>query len=145
MKSTDFTLLRFEGVLLRKGLKCTSERKLIYQEVSRLRGHFDSDGLYEQFKKKRLRVSRATIFRTLPILLESGLIQKAAGSGKQEYFESTFGSGHHDHLICTECGTIIEFCSEEIEQWQERICREHGFELSFHEQRLFGKCKKCLK
>ena len=134
---------KFETLLETKGLKLTHERNLIFDEVSIVKDHFDADSLYERFKKKGLRVSRDTVYRTLPLLLESGVIQKSAGAGKREFFERIGAKGHHDHMICVQCGKIIEFQCEEIEKLQGKVAAEHGFKLTFHDHRLFGTCKDC--
>ncbi len=134
---------RFKTLLEERGLKYTFERKLIFDEVSHFKEHFDADSLYERFKKKGLRVSRDTVYRTLPLLLESQIIQKSAGTGKREFFEHIGRKGHHDHMICVSCEKIIEFKCDEIEKLQEQICLDHGFKLTFHDHRLFGSCKDC--
>ncbi len=133
----------FGKLLQEKDLKLTYERRTIFQEVSGLKEHFDADSLYERFKKRGLRISRDTVYRTLPLLLESGVIQKSVGEGKREFFERTSGKGHHDHMVCIRCSSVIEFRCDEIEKLQDRICHEHGFRLVFHDHRLFGICKKC--
>ena len=134
---------QFKSLLEKRGLKYTFERKQIYEEIAHLKEHFDADSLYERFKKKGLRVSRDTVYRTLPLLLESQIIQKSAGAGKREFFERIGRKGHHDHMICVSCGKIIEFQCEDIEKLQEKICTDHGFKLTFHDHRLFGSCKDC--
>ena len=133
----------FQKLLDQKGLKYTYERRLILEEVMHLKEHFDADSLYERFKKKGLRVSRDTVYRTLPLLLESNAIQKSAGAGKREFFERIGIKGHHDHMICVRCGKIIEFQCAEIEKLQEKKADEYGFKLTFHDHRLFGSCKDC--
>ena len=136
-------LQEFEKLLQKKGLKFTHERKTIFEEVSRLKEHFDADSLYERFKKKGLRISRDTVYRTIPFLLESHVIQKSVGEGHRDFFERTSGKGHHDHILCVRCGKIIEFKCEEIEELQDKICDKYGFKLTFHDHRLFGYCKDC--
>ena len=133
----------FEKLLQKKGLKFTYERKTIFEEISKLKEHFDADSLYERFKKKGLRISRDTVYRTIPLLLESHVIQKSVGEGHRDFFERTSGKGHHDHILCVRCGKIIEFKCEEIEVLQDKICEKYGFELTFHDHRLFGYCKDC--
>ena len=133
----------FQELLEQRGLKYTYERKLILEEVLHLKEHFDADSLYERFKKKGLRISRDTVYRTIPLLLASSVVQKSAGSGKGEFFERIGTKGHHDHMICVRCGKIIEFQCEEIEKLQEKKASEYGFKLSFHDHRLFGTCKDC--
>ncbi|MBI4970665.1 MAG: transcriptional repressor [Candidatus Omnitrophica bacterium] len=133
----------FKALLEAKGLKLTHERRVIFEEVSRLNEHFDADSLYDRFKKKGLRISRDTVYRTIPLLLESNVIQKSVGEGKREFFERTPSKGHHDHILCVQCGKIIEFTSKEIELLQDKICAKYGFKLTFHDHRLFGYCKEC--
>ncbi len=132
----------FETLLTQRGLKYTYERRHIFDEVAHVKHHFDADSLYERFKSKGLRISRDTVYRTLPLLLESGIIQKSVGEGKREFYEPT-GKGHHDHIVCVRCGKIIEFVCDAIEKLQEKVCREHRFKLIFHDHRLFGECKEC--
>ncbi len=134
---------RFQLLLEQKGLKYTFERQSIFDEVSRLKQHFDTDGLYHRFKDRGLRISRDTVYRTIPLLLESGMIQKSVGNGKKEFFERTSARGHHDHMVCIECGKIIEFSCKEIEELQDKVCEDHKFKLVFHDHRLFGKCQNC--
>jgi Fur family ferric uptake transcriptional regulator len=134
---------KFQALLEQRGLKYTFERKHIFEEVLKLKDHFDADSLYERFKKKGLRISRDTVYRTLPLLLESGAIQKSAGEGKREFFEPVGAKGHHDHMVCVKCHKIIEFKCDEIEKLQEKVCGDHHFKLIFHDHRLFGYCKNC--
>ena len=134
---------KFQDLLERSGLKYTFERKSIFGEVERLKNHFDADGLYDRFKKKGMRISRDTVYRTIPLLLESGVIQKSAGDGKKEFFERTSARGHHDHMVCIQCSKVIEFQCEDIERLQEEICGQYQFKLVYHDHRLFGKCQSC--
>lgn len=134
---------RFVGLLKEKRLKYTFERQKILEEALARRGHFDADQFYAEIKKKGLRVSRDTIYRTLPLLLECGVIQKSVGDGRREYFERPGSKGHHDHMVCIQCGKIIEFQSMEIEALQETVCKLYSFRLIFHDHRLFGHCKDC--
>ena len=134
---------QFRGLLEQKGLKYTYERKYIFEEVLRIKSHFDADSLYERFKKKGLRIARDTVYRTIPLLLESGAIQKSVGEGKREFFERTSVKGHHDHILCVRCQKIIEFTCDDIEKMQEKICADYGFKLLFHDHRLFGYCRDC--
>ena len=126
-------------------MKVTAERRQLLEEVLLQRKHFDADGLYETLKKKGIRVSRDTVFRTMPLLLECGVLQKSVGDGRREYFERTAAKGHHDHMVCIDCGKVIEWASDALEKLQERICAEHGFALVFHDHRLFGHCRECQK
>ena len=142
-KAPENSSEKFETLLQEKGLKFTFERQSIFKEVSHLKNHFDADSLYERFKHKGMRISRDTVYRTIPLLLESGIIQKSVGEGKREFYERTDARGHHDHMVCVRCGKIIEFKCDEIEDLQEEVCRENGFQLIFHDHRLFGACRGC--
>ncbi len=134
---------RFQSLLEERGLKFTYERKNIFEEVCHVKEHFDADSLYERFKNKGMRISRDTVYRTIPLLLESGVIQKSVGEGKREFFERVSAKGHHDHMVCVRCGKIIEFTCDEIEEMQEQVCKKYGFQLIFHDHRLFGACRDC--
>ena len=135
----------FQELLEKKGLKFTRERRELIQEILRLKTHFDADGLHDLLKSKGSQISRDTVYRTIPLLLECGVIQKSVGDGRREYFERTSVKGHHDHMVCITCGKIIEFHSDLIEKIQTEVCSEYGFKLVFHDHRLFGHCKDCGK
>lgn len=145
MVENTFPEKRFKDLLNDQKLKYTFERKTIFNEVAKINSHFDADSLYERFKKKGLRISRDTVYRTIPLLLESGVIQKSVGEGKRDFYERTNARGHHDHLVCIRCHSYIEFHSDEIELLQEKICETHGFKPVFHDHRLYGICKNCSK
>ena len=142
MTTAKDTLDQFANLLKDRGLKFTYERKTIFEEVCHLKSHFDADSLYARFKSKGLRISRDTVYRTMPLLLESGVVQKSVGRGHRDFYEHS-SKGHHDHIVCVRCGKVIEFHCEEIEKLQEKICREHHFKLVFHDHRLFGACRNC--
>jgi Fur family ferric uptake transcriptional regulator len=133
---------KFLNLLNRKKLKFTYERRHIFEEIEKMADHFDADSLYDRLKKKGYRIARDTVYRTLPLLLECGIIQKSAGTGKRDYFERVSVKGHHDHMICIRTGKIIEFHSDEIEKLQEEIARQHGFRIIFHDHRIFGLSKE---
>jgi len=133
----------FKALLAEQKLKFTSERKAIFEEIQTLKKHFDADELYAILQERGLKVSRDTVYRTLPLLLQCGIIQKSVGDGRREYFEPVGKKGHHDHMVCIECGKVIEFHSDKLENLQDKICKEHGFKLRFHDHRLFGHCRNC--
>lgn len=136
---------RFQEHLDGQQLKFTYEREQVLDAVMKSDHHFDADQLYESLKVRGLRISRDTVYRTIPLLLECGVLQKSVGEGKREYFERTAGKGHHDHMVCLSCNKVLEFCSDEIEKLQEDICQELGFDLVFHDHRLYGRCEDCQK
>lgn len=121
----------------------TPERKVVLGAILGAQGHFTADDLCIQLKRRDPMVSRATIYRTLELLVGSGLVEKVDLGGQQAYYENFYGRGHHDHLICLGCGTIIEFTSPAIEDLQDAVCREHQFEVHYHSHKIFGRCQKC--
>lgn len=133
---------KFQDLLAERNLKFTYERQHIFEEIEKLNEHFDADSLYDQLKNKGYRIARDTVYRTLPLLLECGIIQKSAGMGKRDYFERVSIKGHHDHMICIRTGKIIEFHSDEIEALQDKIARDYGFKIIFHDHRIFGLSKE---
>lgn len=143
MKKAKDSWKRLKEVVQQRGLRFTRERKAIVEEAIGQKSHFDVEDLYKALKRRGLGISRDTVYRNLPLLLEAGLIQKSVGTGKGEYFERTGTRGHHDHMVCIRCAKVIEFHSAKIERDQEEACREYDFELVFHDHRLFGYCLEC--
>lgn len=135
----------FEVYLEKKGLKYTRERRCIHEKVNSLSSHFDVDKLYEVLKKEDENIARGTVYRTIPLLLESGVIQTSVGKGKGEFFERSSCKGHHDHIICVSCGKVIEYHNEAIEELQTEVCKKYNVELLFHDHKLFVRCARCRK
>lgn len=135
---------RFRAYLAERGLRLTAQRQLVLAEALRRAGHFDAEELYEAFRAGRKGVSRATVYRTLARLNECGLIKEALRLGGRARYEAVYGINHHDHMVCAECGRVIEFCDEAIEELQERVCRRHGFKPLEHRMGIRGVCRKCL-
>ncbi len=108
-------------------------------------GHFDADGLYTKLRTKGLKVSRATVYNTLDLLLESGLISKYRFGENHSRYEKAFGRPRHDHLICLNCGDIIEFVNEKLIKIQEEVCREKNFKVQNATLQIFGICSTCQK
>lgn len=133
----------FEGHLKSRGLKLTPQRKAILEEVFASHQHFDIEGLFESLRKKGKRISRATIYRTLPLLVESNLIKEAFRSQETVSYEHIFGHDHHDHLLCLKCGRAIEFRDEKIEELQKSVCKKYSFKPIEHRLGIRGYCKRC--
>jgi Fur family ferric uptake transcriptional regulator len=135
---------RFAGELRARGLRVTEERLAILAEVLARRGHFDPEGLHMEMRRKGLRVSKASVYRTIPLLLELGVIERVehTSSGHAHYELRTAGA-HHDHMLCTSCGRVIEFFSEDLERLQEAVCRSKGFAGATHTLEIRGLCREC--
>ncbi|MFC1736338.1 Fur family transcriptional regulator [Candidatus Hydrogenedentota bacterium] len=107
--------------------------------------HFDADELLFSFRRKGLPVSKATIYRTLELLIKSGLVRILDYDDAHHHYEHVFGHEHHDHLVCKACGSIAEFDNQEIEKLQNEVCAERGFKPESHSLRIFGLCKVCTQ
>jgi Fur family ferric uptake transcriptional regulator len=133
----------FEAFLKKKNLKLTKERVLVLAEIFGRHDHFDADQLIRDMQDKKIRVSRATVYRTLDLLLESRLIQSIDLGERGRFFEHVHGHEHHDHMICIRCQKVIEFSNDDIERLQDEECAKVGFELMSHRLELRGLCSEC--
>ncbi len=132
-----------EQYLASRGLRHTSARRKILDAVFGSREHFTAEGLLDRMRRKGERISRASVYRTLSMLEDGGFVESREFQRGQMMYESMLGQEHHDHLICTGCGQIIEFENEEIERLQEQSARRHQFRIEHHSLRIYGKCRKC--
>ena len=136
-------LNRFKETLKKEGLKYTPQRTAVLEEIIKDKGHRESEEIYLALKKSGQHVSRATIYRTMDILVNNGFARKMnLGDGRARY-ESKVNSPHHDHLVCMDCGLIVEFMDQQIEDLQDKIAIQYNFQLKRHIHQLFGLCKKC--
>ena len=137
---------QLEAVMGRRGLRSTAQRRLILDRLFEVGGHFTADDLIADVRQADSSVGSATVYRTLRMLVESGLLHEHRFADHEgTRFELKLGEEHHDHLICLECGTIREFEEPLIEQLQERIAAQLGFTLESHTHQLYGYCKDCSK
>lgn len=130
--------------LLKHGLKASRQRDIIADVFFGAPGHLKVDELLNEVRKVDPKVSQATVYRTMKLLTDCGLAEaRHFGDGQTRYEASDDIGEHHDHLICTNCGKIVEFKNERIEQLQERVAEEHGFSVTSHKMELYGLCKEC--
>ena len=136
---------KFEEYLRTKGMRFTQERSIILEEVFASHEHFDADQLTERLAKRKdqKRVSRATVYRALCCLEDAGLLRKVARNNDREIYEHDYGYSQHDHLICKECGEMIEFENQQIRELIEKIAETQGFLLENHRLEAFGLCQQC--
>ncbi len=133
----------FAGFLEKKDLKLTSQRRTILRQALDASGHFSAEKLLTFSKKADATISKATVYRTLALLKESGILEEQDfGDGKKLY-ERAQGRTHHDHLICIRCGEIIEFENQKIEDLQNAEASKYQFKIVYHSLKLFGFCKSC--
>jgi len=137
--------VQFADYLTRHGLKLTRERRLVLDEVFRQNDHFQADELLFRMQKKNVRVSKATLYRTLALLVRAGLLREEVFGERHSHYEHILGQQHHDHLVCLACGRIEEFRNDEIEQAQDEICAQHGFQPTGHRMEIHGYCRECRK
>ena len=133
----------FRNFLGEKGLKLTKERVAVLSEVYSFHGHFEPEYLYSRIKDSGSKASRASVYRTLNLLVECGLVTKVTRTEKGNVYEHTYGHTHHDHMICDICGEIIEFYSEKLECLQDEICEENNFTGANHTLEIRGHCERC--
>ena len=133
----------FHEWIREQGLKSTAQRDDIAQVFFNSDRHISVEELYNIVLKTEPKVGLATVYRTLALLTKSGLaLEMDFGDGQKRY-ESTYNIVHHDHMVCTECGKIIEFNHPLIEKYQEEVAKENSFKITSHKLDLFGYCQDC--
>ncbi|NIR45863.1 MAG: transcriptional repressor [Gemmatimonadetes bacterium] len=125
------------------GLRSTAQRRLVTDIFFKSDGHLSIEDLWAKVRRRDPKVGYATIYRTLKLLTDSGLAnERKFGDGVSRY-EVAYEDEHHDHLICTKCGKIVEFEDDRIEAWQDELAQEYGFRLTRHRHELYGICADC--
>ena len=124
-----------------KGVKLTDQRRIIAKVMSRSDDHPDVDELYKRVSKIDSRISIATVYRTVKLFEESGILAKHEFKGGKARYEE-LNESHHDHLIDVKTGEIIEFVDDEIERLQKKVAEKYGYELVDHKLELYGVKKK---
>lgn len=129
--------------LREKKLRPTRERFLLLDQILQTNGHFDADQFYASLVSKGLKASRATVYNTLELLVDCGLISRYRFGENHSRYEKAFGRPRHDHLVCLDCGEIIEFVSDKLERIQREVCEEKNFKQRNSSLQIFGMCAKC--
>lgn len=137
-------LARLKEKVKTSGLKLTKQREAICEIFFEQTGHRSAEEILQDARSLDPNVSLATIYRTLKLLQEYGFADSHNFQDGQALYEPCFDkNAHHDHLICTQCGCIIEFVNDEIERLQIKEARRHGFVITDHKMELYGLCKDC--
>jgi Fur family ferric uptake transcriptional regulator len=130
----------FAAHLEKSSLRKTPERFAILEEIYRRTDHFDAEALYIHMKNQNYRVSRATVYNTLELLVNCDLVKKHQFGKNLAQYEKSFGFKQHDHLICIGCGKVLEFCDPRIQQIKNMMGELLKFEVTHHSLNLYGHC-----
>ena len=136
---------RFQDFLDANALKLTTEREALVREIFAIHYHFEADELLFKMKQKGLKISRATVYRTLELLVKSGLVRRVHLGEDHYHYEYVSGNSHHDHLICTTCGSVIEFHDTTLENRTREICEKKKFTPTFYNLQVLGICDSCRR
>ena len=145
MSATAEERTLFAEFLQRKGLKTTRERTALLDEIFSAHRHFDADDLVARMREKGKKISRATVYRTLELLHECGLVGRVRLNEEKYRYERLHKGEHHDHLMCTSCRKVIEFNEPRIEKLQDDVCKRYGFVATSHSHQIWGLCANCRK
>ncbi len=125
------------------GGKMTASRSVVLSTFLGLERHVTTEEVLEAVRKADPRVGQATVFRTMRLLVRAGLAREARSAAGGMQYEHAYRHEHHDHLVCVDCGIVIEFKDEAVERAQEAVYRAHGFQPAGHRMELLGRCAAC--
>ncbi|MCG8455802.1 MAG: transcriptional repressor [Holophagales bacterium] len=134
---------RFLEVLRENGHRVTPERLRLFREIYSHHSHIDADALLESMRQHGRKISRATLYRNLDLMARYGFVEKRRMGGNRFLYEHVHAGMRHDHLVCAECGKVVEFVSPAIEALQREICRAHGFDPEEHTLQIHSRCNEC--
>lgn len=135
----------FEEHIRQQGLRKTTQRELILEVFLETEDHLSSEDLYWLVQKRDSNIGQTTVYRTLKLLTDAGLAREVRLGDGRTYYEHHFEHEHHDHMICTGCGLVIEFFSPELEAKQDEMADKYNFKPTHHSLRILGICEECQR
>ncbi len=136
---------KLEGYLRERGLKMTTARETVLEAFLGLERHVTAEALYDEARRIDPAIGQATVFRTIKLLTDAGLAREACRDDGARKYEHAWRHGHHDHLMCVECGAVVEFQDDAIEKAQEAVYAAYGYTPSRHRLEMLGICPACSK
>ncbi len=136
-------IVQFRSFIVEKGLRNTPEREEIIRAIFGNPDHFDVDELYLKMRRNGSRVSKASIYRNIPLIIEANLIREVWHEDGHMHYEPVLDKGHHCHLRCLGCGRVIEFVSNEVIALERSLGKKHQFNIVDHRLEVLGYCSNC--
>ena len=136
---------RFLATIRQRGQRVTAERLALLDEIFAHHGHIDAEQLLASLREGGVKISRATVYRNLELLVECGLVHKHRLGRNRHLYEHVHAGQRHHHLVCAECGRVVEFISPGIAALLTEICRAHGFVPGRHALQISGFCNACAE
>ncbi len=140
---TETARAEFHRYLMGRGIKFTSPRRHILDVVLEMNDHFEAEQLLFALRTRGERVAKATIYRTLPLLVDCGILKQVRFDVKQAHYELCYGENPHDHMVCRRCGRIVEFGSDDVITLRTRLARKYHFHAISHRLQVSGLCWEC--
>ena len=128
----------FKGYLRQRELKFTPERKTILEAILGTDEHFEAEDLLLQLRQQGIRVGKATIYRTLPLMVDCGILRRIFFGDNRAHYEHSIGPTQHDHMVCKACGRIIEFDSSEVLELRRQLAERYEFQAGSHRFQIAG-------
>lgn len=134
---------QFLDTLRERGLRVTAARRALFDQIFAQHGHIDAEELLAAMRAEGRRISRASVYRNLDLLVDCGLVRRYRLGRRHYLYEHIHAGQGHDHLVCSDCGRVVEFVSPGIAALQTEICRAHGFVPSQHILQITSLCNRC--